>query len=154
MKSTIQNHFSNDPYAYAAFYFRQVSRLFRFLKPDIIGHFDLVTKFQESEPLWDPEDDRYRKAWQEAADALLPFEKPFEINTGAISRGIRRTPYPSVEILSYLNKHGARIILSSDSHRKETLCFGFEEARELAISCGFRSQWIPDGQGGLTEIPL
>ena len=68
----------------------------------------------------------------QAADALLTTGKPFEINTGAISRGYRTDAYPSREIRTYLKERGARFILSSDAHRKEHICFGFDRFRDEA----------------------
>jgi histidinol-phosphatase (PHP family) len=57
---------------------------------------------------------------------LLRTHRIFEINTGAISRGYRATPYPSAEIIAYLKQRGAILLLSSDSHSKETLAFQFD----------------------------
>ena len=70
---------------------------------------------------------RYIKAWQQAADALLKTGKPFEVNTGAISRGYRTAPYPAKEIRDYIRAHGGKLILSSDSHAKETIAYRFKE---------------------------
>ena len=61
--------------------------------------------------LFDENDERYRRAWRQAADRLLETGKPFEINTGAISRGYKSVPSPSAEILSYLIRRGARLSL-------------------------------------------
>ena len=62
--------------------------------------------------------------------------KIFEINTGAISRGHRTTPYPSEEILEFLGKHGAKAIIGSDSHSADTLDCAFLQAEELAKKYG------------------
>ena len=92
---------------------------------DIIGHFDLITKFIEQDPHFDVNHPRYVKAWQDAADILLKTGKPFEVNTGAISRGYRTDPYPSAEIRRYIRDHGGMLILSSDAHQKENIGFQF-----------------------------
>jgi len=152
--NTVMNDFHGDPYAYAKAYFESVSHLFDHVHADIIGHFDLLTKFHEKHPLLDTSDQRYICAWKNAVEALIPYGKPFEINSGAISRGWRTTPYPAPDILRFIYEQGGRIILSSDSHAKDTLRYRFNESRELALSCGFTSQWIPTGEGSLTEIPL
>ena len=67
------------------------------------------------------------KAWQQAADELLKTGKPFEVNTGAISRGYRTTPYPAKEIRDYIREHGGKLIMSSDAHAKENIAFRFDE---------------------------
>ena len=63
---------------------------------------------------------------------------PFEINTGAISRGYQKDPYPSDEIIAYLHQRGARFVLSSDSHQKETLMYDFERQESMARQKGLR----------------
>ena len=104
---------------------------------DIIGHFDLITKFNEKRPRFDENEPRYRKAAIDAVDSLLTYCRPFEVNTGAISRGYRTTPYPSRGLLEYINARGGCVILSSDSHRADTLNFAFEDALDIVRSVGF-----------------
>ena len=58
---------------------------------------------------------------------LLPSGVPFEINTGAMSRGWRTSPYPAKPIRDYIRAHGGRLILSSDSHKADTLLYAFDQ---------------------------
>ena len=134
-KKTIAEVFSNDADAYAEAYFEALAT-YGCENPKIIGHFDLVTKYNEIEPIVNTASPRYIAAWQKAADALLRSGAYFEINTGAVSRGYRKTPYPSGEILTYLKDRGAKFVLSGDAHRKENLAFHFEEAARYANSFG------------------
>jgi len=117
-------------YEMAENYYEYVAKLGE-IKPDIIGHFDLITKYNESDRLFDTKNPRYVAAWKKAADALIPLGVPFEINTGAISRGLRKTPYPAPEILDYLKQHGAKIIMNGDTHAKENLCYQFDKWEDL-----------------------
>ena len=120
-------YFGGDMIALAEAYYATVSRVVEVTRCDIIGHFDLVTKFIEVDPSFDLRDPRYVRAWQRAADILLQTGKTFEINTGAISRGYRTDPYPAAEIRQYIRDHGGKMILSSDAHQKENICFQFEK---------------------------
>lgn len=122
----VKKHFNGDIYAFAEEYYRIVSDVVRKTHADIIGHFDLVTKFNEGGKLFDESHPRYKAAALSAADILLESGAVFEINTGAISRGYRTSPYPSDEIIRYIAARSGKFILSSDSHSKETLCFEFE----------------------------
>ena len=122
--------FGGDMIAFAERYFADAARVCEETKCDLIGHFDLITKFNEGGALFDEEDPRYVAAWKKAADRLLEANVPFEINTGAMSKGYRSRPYPSDNIRSYLRERGARFILSSDSHRTDTLCFAFDRYEE------------------------
>lgn len=121
----VREAFSGDFYALAEAYYQTVALVAEKLQPTIIGHFDLISKFNEDGKLFDETHPRYVAAWQAAADRLLKAEIPFEINTGAVSRGYRTAPYPAAPIREYLANRGARFLWSSDSHRADTLCFGF-----------------------------
>ena len=124
-QSAVETWFGGDYYAFAERYFELVADVVEKTHADIIGHFDLVSKFNEKFPRFDEGHPRYVRAWQQAADRLIPYGKPFEINTGAISRGYRTSPYPSREMIDYIRQRGGTFLLSSDSHRADTLCYDF-----------------------------
>ena len=121
-----EKYFGGDVYALAEAYYASVAQVAEVTKCDIIGHFDLVTKFNEVDPAYDLHHPRYTAAWQGAADALLKTGKPFEINTGAMSRGYRTKPYPDGEICRYLLDRGAKLFFSSDAHAKENIGNAFD----------------------------
>lgn len=122
-----QANFGGDIYALIEAYFATVRQVVARTNADIIGHIDLIRKFNRGGQLFDETHPRYRDAAFSCADALLKTGRPFEINTGAISRGYQDTPYPSAELLRYIRTHGGRTILSSDSHSRDTLCFEFDK---------------------------
>ena len=118
--------FGGDWYALAENYFEAVADVVNRTNCDIIGHFDLLSKFNERYMMFDENDPRYIKAWQAAADRLIKTGRPFEINTGAISRGWKTDAYPSKAMRKYIKEHGGSFILSSDSHKKETIMYAFD----------------------------
>ena len=77
----------------------------------------------------------------------------FEINTGAISRGLRTKPYPCEELLYELLKGDGKIILSSDAHQKEHLDFWFKEAKEMLLGIGFKDTYIINNNR-FEKVPL
>lgn len=117
-------------------YYSRVANVVDVTNCDIIGHFDLVTKFNERLGFVDTDSKQYRSLALEALDALIEKNKIFEINTGAISRGWRKMPYPQDFLLKRLAEKKANVILSSDSHSKDTVLYFFDEAIEYAKSCG------------------
>lgn len=131
LRKCADRYFGGDMVELAVKYFTEEAEVFERTHCDIIGHFDLISKFNEKENLFDENDPRYVESWKKAADILLRAERPFEINTGAISRGYRSTPYPSAPILAYIKEHGGHLILSGDTHRKEFLCCNFEQCEHL-----------------------
>lgn len=141
LKAAAEKHFGGDILSVAECYYETLAEKITAMQPDIIGHFDLISKFNEGNALFPESDERYRSAWKKAADALLALRVPFEINTGAISRGYRTEPYPSPEIMAYLAGRGGTFLLSSDSHSAENVGFGFaaESGRKLRWS-----GWAPE----------
>lgn len=133
-RQAVDRHFGGDWYAFAEAYFETVADVVNRTRCQIIGHFDLISKFNEKEQFFDERHPRYVAAWRGALDTLLSYHVPFEINTGAITRGWRTTAYPNDEMIDYIIAHGGRLILSSDSHSDKTLCFGFENYERLGDS--------------------
>ncbi|MBR4295357.1 MAG: histidinol-phosphatase [Clostridia bacterium] len=127
---TVEEHFGGDFIAAAEQYFAQTELLAK-KKIDIIGHFDLITKFNEADNLFDTNDARYIAAAKRAIDTLIPLGIPFEINTGAIFRGYRSEPYPAPLLIDYIKANGGKFVLSSDSHSKKSLCFEFDKWNKL-----------------------
>ena len=125
-----REYFDGDYYAFAEEYYRTVASLAS-RQIDVVGHIDLITKFNEGNRLFDMENPRYVKAAKSAIDTLLPLKIPFEINTGAISRGYRTEPYPAKSLRDYIKQKGGTLILSSDAHAKENLCYKFEKFESL-----------------------
>lgn len=80
---------------------------------------------------------RYVAAYQKALDELVPMGVPFEMNSNAVAKGYRTTPYPSMDILREINARGGKVILSSDCHDGRILDYYFDEMLEMAKDAGF-----------------
>ena len=135
-----QKHCNGDMLALVEKYYEQEATLISGTHADLIGHFDLITKFNEGNALFDEECPRYLDAAFAALDALLETGRPFEVNTGAISRGYRSRPYPALPLLKRIAQKGGRVVLSSDSHSAATLCGHFAEAAALCESVGLKPE--------------
>ena len=136
LREAVSLYYGGDPYLLAEDYYEKVSEVYDRTGCDIIGHFDLITKFNEVYPLFDTGNVRYRKAAERALERLLSSPAVFEVNYGAISRGYRTSPYPENFILSAVKSAGKPVILSSDSHSAETVLFGFSEGERLLRDMG------------------
>ena len=144
LQRDVDRYFGGDWYGLAEAYYEVEARVAEVTRCDIIGHFDLVTKFNEQGGFFDENHPRYVQAWQRAADRLLAAGKPFEINTGAISRGYRTGPYPSPAMREYILRQGGSLLLSSDAHRKEDIAFQFDRWQiETSSSFSEKHGWLP-----------
>ncbi len=129
--------FGGGAIAMANTYYTEFCEYIERRKPDIIGHFDLLTKFDEkSEVSRFLRNQEYCALADGYARRASRVGCLFEVNTGAISRGFRTNPYPSERLLHVLKKEGAGFILTSDSHRTEHIMGAFDEARDLLRRVG------------------
>ena len=142
----LAEHFGGDADAAAEAYFEELAKVAANPLVDIAGHFDLITKFDEQHGFFNPRSARYQKAALAAMERLVRAGKIFEINTGAISRGYRTTPYPSRELLMLLREMGGRVTVSADCHHVSGVVCAFESAERLAKDCGFKEVWVLDGR--------
>lgn len=143
----VDQYFGGDYFRYIQAYYRQAAQVAKVTQCNIVGHFDLVTKFNEGGRFFDTADSRYRTAALEALEEVVRTCALFEINTGAMLRAGRSVPYPEAFLLRRLHELGGEVILSSDCHRVEGLDWAFGAAAELAKSCGFRyAKILQDGR--------
>ena len=134
--------FDGDIIKLADSYYSNFCEYIKNHKPDIIGHFDLITKFDELDESLFFANDEYNKLAEKYIAIAAQSGCMFEVNTGAISRGVRTTPYPKDNLLRILKKQRAKIVLNSDSHHADTLDFAFDEAKLLLKDIGFEYTYI------------
>ncbi len=118
-------------------YYRSFCNYINLRKPDIIGHFDLITKFDESNCSLFLQNAEYNRIAEKYVTEAAKSGSIFEINTGAVARGLRTSAYPNDNLLYLLKKFNARLILSSDSHHIDTLDFAFDETKRHLKDIGF-----------------
>lgn len=124
-RSAADKYCGGDFYKLCEVYYSTVADVVEKTGCDVIGHFDLIKKYNRGNKLFDENSERYREIVIPALDKLISSGKIFEINTGALARKYRDDTYPSPEWIEYIKARGGKFILSSDSHKKETLLFGF-----------------------------
>ena len=128
----IREHFGGDASAFVKAYFAAVrdSLAFDF---DIVGHPDLVRKFNVKHPYFNESAEWYREEVERTADAIAESGKIVEVNTGAISRGWLDDAYPSPSFRALLRERGVKFVLSADAHAADSLDCAFDRfAKEEA----------------------
>ena len=139
--------FEYDAIKIATEYFSYFCEYIKTRKPEIIGHFDLLTKFDEvTTPLF-LQNKEYHKIAEKYLDYILPTDSIFEVNVGAILRGYRSTPYPYENLLHKIKKADGKLILSLDAHSKDLLTYDFSNTINYIKNFGFTSVYtIKDGK--------
>lgn len=147
VRKVVEQYFGGDGLAFAKKYYETLACLPEYGTFDILAHFDLITKYRNSVSLFDEESKEYRRYAVEAAQALagkIPF---FEVNTGAIARGYRTTPYPAPFIIKELRDLGFGAVITSDCHDCAKLDCNYDEAAELLRLCGFKERFVLTDDG-------
>ncbi len=150
LKYAADKYFGGDMLSLCEEYYKQIATLQNI---DIVGHFDLVTKFCQQEDLFDMTCSRYRMSALSALDILIDKNLIFEVNTGAISRRARTTPYPEPFILKRILERGGQVILSGDAHNTAGICAHFDIAEQLLKSLGFKNV-VTITKNGFSEVKL
>ena len=143
----INERFGGDGMALAKCYYEHLASLSKYGKFDFIGHFDLITKNIDRLPLFDTESREYLSLATDAMDALKGKIDLFEVNTGAIARGYRKTPYPMMNLLRELKERGFGAIISSDCHDARYLDLLFDECADMLEACGFKEKYVLTDNG-------
>ncbi len=152
LQKTIDVHFNGNPMEIVKRYYQLVESIpDRLDRVDVVGHFDLITKSNDEKRIIDTECEEYRYYVGKAISKLVKTVGLFEINTGAVARGIKKMPYPDKWILKEIKRQGGKITISSDCHNKEYLNFLFDECVSLAKECGFKEIMYFNGKEFLPQ---
>ncbi len=138
----VNTYFGGDGMAFARAYYENLCELPEHGKYDIVGHFDLVAKLNEGCGFFDENSKEYLSYAFEAIDALkgkIPF---MEINTGAVARGYRSVPYPTLPLLKEIKRQGFGILFTSDCHDKNFFDCAFDDAVDLALAAGYKEYFV------------
>lgn len=121
--------------------FEVISRL----KPNVIGHFDLIRLFEPKDEI-DPttgikiRDINLEKDWPEVWEGIVKnikfavnYGALFELNSAAIRKGWD-SPYPKKDISLIIKDNGGRFCLSDDSHGLKQVGLNFHKVRDYVVN--------------------
>ena len=118
-------------------YFAGMEEMLERREVNIVGHFDLVCKYNAGGRFFD----EGLAAYRELAERVLRRycrEYVFEINTGAMFRGYLQRPYPDYWLWEVLRQEGAWVMVNSDAHSVRGLAYGLAEMRRRAREFGLK----------------
>ncbi len=118
-------------------YSNQLCEMIELYNPTLLGHIDLISKFNQKKVLFDESASSYLTPLQDAIQFAKEKKIIIEINTGAISRGYRNIPYPALPLLNFCKEKNIMMTLNGDSHTTEGLNGSYEATlanlREIGI---------------------
>lgn len=126
---------------YLAYYEAQ-RQMLEALRPEVVGHFDLIRKFA-------PPEHRPSEAVREAASRNLELVAGqggvLEVNARAFGRWPE--PYPGREQLTEALRLGIPVTFGDDSHQPVEVGGGLDRCREILLEVGYR-EVVRLGPGG------
>lgn len=122
----VRNHFGGDFRAFAQAYFAAQRFMVASCDFDIVGHPDLIRKFNNRMHWLDESAAWYLGELEATADAIAASGKIVEVNTGGIARGWMDDAYPSPFFRALLRQRGVRFILGADAHSAGALDCAFD----------------------------
>ncbi len=144
-RQNVDLYYGGDFDAYCEEYYSTVIECVKRFSPTVIGHLDLPMKYMDINGR--VETARYLDIAHSAIAELCKFGIPFEINTGAISKKYRTTPYPSEALLGMIRSEGGSVMINSDCHNAEHLDCAYDTAEAFAKRCGFEEHCVLTDSG-------
>ncbi len=154
MERLCREFFCGDWLALCRSYYELEAKVYDRTRCTFVGHFDLVSRFNDSMRFVDETSRAYLGPALEAMEYLAREEGvPFEINCGAVNRGRKAELYPRTELLRALHDFGGEIFISSDAHQRGLLGGAFDVAVERAVDCGFTHvNYLAHNERGEVEV--
>jgi histidinol-phosphatase (PHP family) len=134
-------------------YFDRLAELVNELQPEVVGHVDLIRRF-----------DGYQFEFSASAlghaervlEAALVAGSAIEVNAAPARRGFGPV-YPGPQVLARAREMGVPVTLGDDSHGPETVGVGLEHCLEAIARAGYREvHYLTrlDGRVSLKSAPL
>ncbi len=122
---------------FAICYYETVAEMIRTLKPDIVGHFDLLRRNLERAgyTLSDIETPRIAEARDFALVIAKAYDAALDLNTAGWRKGLAH-PYPAPAIVRRAAQIGVPFCFGDDSHCTSDVGAGIEDARIYLLANG------------------
>ena len=129
---------------FAVRYYETVRRMIEDLRPEVVGHFDLLKLHAPAGS--DLATPRVRLAAEEALAAAKAGGCILDLNTAGWRKGLRE-PYPGPWIVRAATAAGIPFCFGDDSHEPSQVGFGIERARQFLLSNGVSSVTVLELNG-------
>ena len=145
---------SGGPEGLAVRYYKTVAEMIRALRPDVVGHLDLIKKNAAvAGNGWKPDSPRIRKAADEALEAVREANALLDLNTAGWRKGLGE-PYPTPWLVQRADAMGLRFCFGDDSHRPQDVGMGITEARDYLLQCGVTEVGVLTREGDRAHGPM
>ncbi|MBI5092389.1 MAG: histidinol-phosphatase [Candidatus Hydrogenedentes bacterium] len=135
-------------------YYEAVTSMIKALKPEVVGHLDLMRK--NAGPHGPVDTPPIRRAALRALEAAREFGGILDLNTAGYRKGLG-TPYPAPWLVREANRMGVPFCIGDDSHGPDDVGAGLDAARAYLLENGVNSVTVltkEDGELVRKTVPL
>ena len=115
----LQEIFGGDIRKLVRYYYEQICKMIETHLPPLIGHIDLIKKFNTGSRYFNENEKWFIDAARPALELIKKNELIVEINTKGYARGTNHSLYPSPGILRDCHQMGIALTYSADAHSPE-----------------------------------
>ncbi|NQU99941.1 MAG: histidinol-phosphatase HisJ [Parcubacteria group bacterium] len=135
----LEKIYSGDIKKLVKTYYETTSKMLLEDKPDIVGHVDLIKKFNKGNIYFNENEKWYREEIYKCLNVLAKSGCIMEINTRGLYRGHIETFYPSSFIIKKAFELNIPVTISVDAHNINDLCLYFDEAVKMLKEIGYEN---------------
>ena len=135
----LHDNFADDIQAFVSHYYTLQEEMIHKHKFDILGHCDLIKKYNFENKYFDQASSWYQKIVHRFIKVVAKHHTMIEVNTGGMARGATKEVYPSPYMLSLCKEYDIPVTLNSDAHQRDHLDFFFSGADDLLVQIGYKS---------------
>jgi histidinol-phosphatase (PHP family) len=118
---------------YAIMYYKKLTEMISLVKPEVVGHFDLIQKYGKE--FGNIETDKIKSEAVKALKLMKNNNSILDINTKLLRMG-EDSPYPSSLILKEAKQLSIGCCFGDDSHSPDEVGSSFEKAKKYLLSNG------------------
>ncbi|MEI0530316.1 histidinol-phosphatase [Brachyspira pilosicoli] len=118
-------------------YYNNVINMINNQNPDIIGHLDLIRKYNFNKEYFTEKEDWYIEKLNEVLEVIKKSNSIVEINTRKMNKDNLNAHYPNSDTIKKLLKLDIPIIINTDSHSANGIDYFYYEMIEKLKSLGY-----------------
>jgi len=132
----LESHYGGDPDACILDYFSMLRMMLSECDIDIVGHFDLIKKFNVDGKYFSQDEGAYAEEVEKTLALIARMDVLLEVNTAGLRKPCNEM-YPADAIIGRCQELGIGMTLGSDAHSPQEVGCDFERALKALRDAGF-----------------
>jgi len=138
--------FGNNVEKMVVRYFENIMEMIETSTPDIVGHLDIIGKFNLNKKYYDEQSANYIKIIDKVLDTIKKYNVVMEVNARRKYRNFHTQVSPTTNVIEMALKKDISITISGDVHYMEELSMYWDETFALVKDIGYRELYYRKGK--------